>query len=545
MVTPSRRTESAKDKTDHKQQNQKYMNTETEIQYAGEATYCPEDNKLRLYVGRVPRDEYLKLRSQGWVALPKQRENGGGDFAATWTPERRQTALEYAGFIGDEDKGPAERAAERAERFSEYRDKRTFEAVGHADAYDAGPSAFGFQSQAKAEKAAQRHDRHAENAGDSWSKAEYWTSRTAGVIGHALYKSTPGVRMGRIKELEKHIRAIEKSRSNYATKFSQWQRIAALTDAEKQNALARHLAYYEHGDFTHPRTGEKSYLYAHTKEGHADPLNGAELAALWLSKNKPLGAEDSWLTHYRLRLAYESQMLAAAGGMLEQCDVLPGGKLGGKLIIKVSKSSVTKRATSCDVLGPKVSRWTYKASNIPGTEFAAYKLDLERMKPEFYTAPTPESLAELEKFNSDRKTNAPKSIKPPLINPTDVDAERLQAVFNERNAAQHARENPYGKDYEPAKVLRITQSAYSAASKGSYAKAETRGICAGGNVKLREWNIYSKESYAEAKRIGPAICEVRLANYDKNVIILTDKPQKPFPPQVWKEHEAAPAMAEA
>jgi len=41
------------------------------------ATYCPEDDKLRLYVGRVPRDEYERLRSEGWTALHKQRETGG------------------------------------------------------------------------------------------------------------------------------------------------------------------------------------------------------------------------------------------------------------------------------------------------------------------------------------------------------------------------------------------------------------------------------------------------------------------------------------
>jgi hypothetical protein len=159
--------------------------------FTGSATYSPEDNKIRLYVGRVPRDEYLKLRAEGWQALHKQRETGGGDFAAVWTPERRNTALAYAGFIGDEDKGPAERAAERAERFSGYRDKRTDEATGRADQFEAGPSAHGFQNAAKAERAAARHDRQAGRAVDAWEKAEYWTSRTAGVIGHALHVSAP------------------------------------------------------------------------------------------------------------------------------------------------------------------------------------------------------------------------------------------------------------------------------------------------------------------------------------------------------------------
>ena len=36
------------------------------------ATYCPEDDKLRLYVGRVPRDEYEALRAEGWQSTAKQ-----------------------------------------------------------------------------------------------------------------------------------------------------------------------------------------------------------------------------------------------------------------------------------------------------------------------------------------------------------------------------------------------------------------------------------------------------------------------------------------
>jgi hypothetical protein len=176
-----------------------------------QATYCPEDNKLRLYVGRVPRDEYEKLRADGWVSTPKQSEAGKGEFAATWTPSRRDTALEYGeGIILDEDAGPAERAADRAERFGGYRDKREGEATGHADRYDAGPAVHGYQSQARAERAAVRHDRVADRAGDAWSKAEYWTRRTAGVISHALYLSGPGVRMGRIKTLEAELRGMLK-----------------------------------------------------------------------------------------------------------------------------------------------------------------------------------------------------------------------------------------------------------------------------------------------------------------------------------------------
>ena len=87
--------------------------TPEQISSTGSATYCPEDNKLRLYVGRVPRPEYDALRAEGWTSTPKQ----GCDFVAHWTPERRDTAIAYGdGFIGDEDQSPAG-SADLATRF--------------------------------------------------------------------------------------------------------------------------------------------------------------------------------------------------------------------------------------------------------------------------------------------------------------------------------------------------------------------------------------------------------------------------------------------
>ena len=115
------------------------------------ATYCPEDDKIRLYVGRVPRDEYEALRKDGWTSTPKQN----CDFVAVWTPSREATALEYSGgTLEDEDQDPTDRAADRAERFSGYREKRTEEALQLADSYDQGPSHHGHQSHALATRRA-------------------------------------------------------------------------------------------------------------------------------------------------------------------------------------------------------------------------------------------------------------------------------------------------------------------------------------------------------------------------------------------------------
>jgi hypothetical protein len=444
------------------------MENETNTpEFSGSATYCPEDNKLRLYVGRVPRDEYLKLRAEGWQALHKQRETGGGDFAAVWTPERRDTALEYAGIIEDEDMGPAERAADRAERFAGYREKREGEAVSRADTYDAGPQAHGYQSQARAERAARRHDAIAGRAVDAWSKAEYWTSRTAGVISHALHKAAPGVRMGRIITLETELR---------------------------------------------------------------------KLRARWEGQDMNDRARD-WVAHYELRLAYENQMIEAEGGRLAAVEMVCGGFLYGKQIYKVNKSPATGRVTSVGIKVARVEGWTYRVENQPGTDYALAQFDTERLPPDAYRAPTAEELAEYEATRKAEKTAA-KAKKPapiPLVNPTDADAERLQALWNERNRAKGEERRARDKyaycpelEGEASTVLRITQATYSANSGGTYSRAETVHIAAGG---------VAMNTYATRSKYTPA-CKLRLSSggayMAPRIIILTDKPQKPLPAAVWE-----------
>ncbi len=492
------------------------------------ATYCPEDNKLRLYVGRVPRPEYDALRTEGWTATPKQ----GCDFVATWSPARVARCLQYADLIEDEDQGPEDRAADRAERFSEYRDKRSGEAHGHADRYDSGPSAHGFQSQARADRAVSRHDRIGTRAVDAWSKAEYWQRRTAGVIGHALHVSTPAVRMGRIKELETDIRRAEKSRNEYTACFERWKACADMTDTEEQTKRALSLAYLEHGDYTHPRTGKRTYLFAHTKaEESPDPLNGAELCALWLSRHSELGEEGEWLTHYRLRLAYELQMLEAQGGRAAHVEMEIGGWLGERQIYKVNKSSATGRVVSVYVrtLTHGLDRYGNEDPKAPKFRYA--KIETERLPADAYTPPTDEERAKFLDEIKSEKAAAPKAPPCPLINPTDEDAVRLVAIWNSERQAQRAADpmGKYKKDLELCEVRKMPQAFYSAHSKGAYAKAETKPLCAGG--KIQEpimWNRREKLTQT------PAICEIRTTGYEPlHVIVLTDKPQKPFPASVF------------
>lgn len=537
------------------------MNKQDLFAESNRATYCPEDDKLRLYVGRVPRDEYLALKAEGWVSTPKQ----DCDFVIVWGPDRYETCQSYAGIVEDEDMEPGERSADRAERFIGYREKREDDAGGLADRYDTGGSVHGFQSQQRAERAAARVDRIGDRAVDAWGKAEYWQRRTAGVIRHALHKSAPGVRMGRIKTLEAELRKREKSRAEYCERFARWVEIAQMTDPVEQTQAA--VMHCNHGgdghryDYKHPRP--ELVVNSHIRENgtslyslltyEAAPITGAEACAIYFEGRGQPSESDAWMDHLRLRIAYENQMLAEQGGRAAHVEMVKGGKLQGHVIWKVNKSTATGRVTSVAVLGPKVEGWTYKATNIPGTEYAEYQFDTERMAVDAYQPPDEESLAKLAKIEKEMKAarDERKSKLPPcpLINPTMEDAQRLVAIWNERGALMHAEAVRLHKTYgtfEPCAVKQTVQKTYSEASKGSYAKCETRGLCRDANLKDRFTGMYSGDREKRSKLIGPAVCEIRILTSSgyftpAHVIVLTDKPQKPLPAAVW---EALKAEAE-
>jgi len=530
------------------------MNNETEK--TGRATYSPEDNKLRLYVGRVPRDEYERLRAEGWTSTPKQ----SCDFVATWTPKRRDTALEYADLIEDEDMGPEERAVDRAERFGEYRDKRLNEATGHADRYESGPSAHGFQNAARAERAAARHDRIAGRACDAWSKAEYWQQRTAGVIAHALYKSNPGVRMGRIKTLEAEQRKNAAYLEDYKKRYRIWKKIAAMENPEEQTKAARGFTGSESGgwyDYKHPRTGKESCLWSHLTD-EKDPITGAEAASMWLARMTDPESEAfqntglmEWARHYELRLAYENQMLEAQGGRAAFVEMVPGGFIGGKQIHKVNKSHVTGRVVSVQVMGTHTGFTKESGYKKQETRPCLVTIETERLPEDAYRAPTEEELKAFEAARKAKKAAQPKTPTIPLINPTDKDAERLVALWNERRKAAHEAKNIYtsptaremhSKEFKPCVIERVTQAVYSANSKGAYARAETRGLCRDGKLRDKDSNLWSRDSERYERECGPIVCNIRIAGYEAyRVLILTDKPQKPLPAEVWKK---LPVVAE-
>lgn len=524
------------------------------------ASYSAEDNKLRLYVGRVPRSDYERLRSAGFVSTPKQ----DCDFVATWTPGREDIALSFLGDdqdIEDEDYSPQERAADRAERFSGYRDKRASEAGVSADTFEAGPQAFGHQNAARAQRQADRHDRHRTRSVSQWSKAEYWQARTQGVISHALYKASASVRRSRILRLEAEQRKHEKHREEYKTRYDGWQTVLTLggsDQAVKQQdgrpigfgtpawKLAYALANHGEGywDFPHPRTGRKTSIYSLLTDPQ-DPITPAEAAALWLDGKAAPDEPDSnnarWSDHYNNRLTYERAMLAEEGGTAGDAEMVPGGFIrGGRTrrvttdvnhggwhqIQQVFKSPATGKVTSVKVWGTHTGFTPESNYRKQETRPCLVRVNVERLPEDCYRAPTPEELEAFHKSvkesKAKKKATTPKA--PPLINPTKEDAQKLQDLWNAWEKEDHEQKRRCG-ECPISTILEMTQAQYSANSKGDYARFETSEISekteirngfrgTGGRVTVFKIRTASAPGYNYAAR---------------RVIVLTDKPQKPIP----------------
>lgn len=454
-------------------------------------SFSVEDNKMRLYsTSRLDAETYARVKAAGFRWAPKQELF----VAPAWSPAREDLLLELCGEIDDEDYSPEERAADRAERFSGYREKRIAEATAGADRYEAGPSAFGHQNRARAERQAARFDRVRTGAVSQWSKAEYWQQRTEGVIANALYKSSPSVRRGRILTLEAELRAI-------IARFTPNSEPPTIMEDEGKVKV-----------MVGPK-GRGSYFI------RLDSLEATK------------AAYGRAMAHLENRLTYERAMLAAEGGSATEAEMEVGGFItAGRRrqvtaqIHAITRSPVTKKVVSVKVMGLV----GYGENERPG--LVSY--NVQRLGEGAYRAPTAEEKEAFLKATAERKATekASKPKAPALINPTDEDAERLQAIWNAEAKARHGAHEAY-YPYKPTKVLRITQAIYSLNSKGSYARAETVEVLADGTLPKRQYGR-TIAGQPIAFKVRKAYGNTGSTSSAYAVIIITDKPQKPLPIEV-------------
>ena len=315
-----------------------------------DATYDPADDKLRLRASsRLDAETYARVKAAGFGWAPKQDL-----FYAVWTPAREDLLIELAGDIGDEETSLEERAAQRAERFETYKDKRAVDAEqarkavsAVADGIPLGqPILVGHHSERHARRDAEKIENGMRQAVRLWETSAYWQQRAAGAIRAAKYKELPAVRARRIKKLEAEKRKAEKDLGIQQARLRLWTKLHEPDSIKRKDGAETTFlerALHIVGCDRWARYG----LHTDLETGKITPE--ALQAEIVAAANTLIDHYGRWAAHLDNRLAYERAMLAADGGTVAdktgpekggacKCWVSRGTWL---FIQKVNKISVT------------------------------------------------------------------------------------------------------------------------------------------------------------------------------------------------------------
>jgi hypothetical protein len=316
------------------------MQTDTmpALGYGAEATYDPADDKLRLRtVSRLCAEDYQRAKAAGFAWAPKQ-----GCFFASWTPERADLLEEWCGEIQDEGSTLEERAAERAERFEGYSERREADGdAAHArvaaitDGIPLGqPILVGHHSERHARRDAKRIENGMRRAVKMWETAEYWQRRARAAVANAERKELPGVRTRRIAKLAADLRGFERDRDERRYFRELWEKLSRGETILRHKSTgelatlpecARYIALAESSGVPHR---------AAVKDPALDDTAVRAVAASAAEHYRTLEAErQRWVDHTEHRIAYEREalglegadasapLLYKAGGSVEYCGI--------------------------------------------------------------------------------------------------------------------------------------------------------------------------------------------------------------------------------
>ena len=309
-------------------------------EFLGTATYSPDDNKIRFYpFARLSPEDYTKATTYGF----KWASSQALFVAPMWTPDRQRLMLEWCGELGDEITSLAERAEDRAERFSEYSANREKEgdaaraaASRIADGIPFGqPILVGHHSERRARKDAQRIENGFRKSLALWETADYWKGRAAAAVQHAEYKARPDVRHRRIKTIEADKRKSEKSMTEAQELAQLWGLPLTLNVAITLSERG-YLRFME---------GDETISAYHALTRSVDPWPLERVAAQAVQVYQRGAARSAeWVKHYDNRLIYERAMLAADGGLpADQFDIQPGARVlvrhGWANVVRVTRKA--------------------------------------------------------------------------------------------------------------------------------------------------------------------------------------------------------------
>mgnify|MGYP001561036504 CR=1 FL=1 len=477
------------------------------------ATYSPEDNKLRLYAAaRLDAETYARAKALGFKWAPVQKLF----VAPAWSPAREDFLIELAGEIEPEGVTLAERAAEKAARMDTLAEKRRRDANAYSRAADAiserfaggQPILMGHHSQRRAEKDRDRMEGATRKAVKAAGLVNYWLYRAEGVEAHANYKSAPGVRARRIKTLLTDLRGLQGSLNNAARRAAYWREIRATNPTTEQ--VARLAGNCER---------DLGASYELCRAVDTGKITGAEFMEKAIS-----GAESvisgptlaRWIEHTLNRLAFE------------RAELGPVARYDGALSAVILQAFARTHGAE----SPKAEKtdfgWLVRSPvPLPHHLSAGPELELDAddwrdlMQSAGYEVPAKKDAAR------------GKSDLAPIINLTEADGARIQALWNARAVAAGVRGGGYQPEKRKSPLVRMTQAQYSARAAGTYGPCKTLDIGADG-LEVRP-PLHSKWADCKAFRVANTVARLRVFTGGremygaKSLVIISDKPGKAAP----------------
>jgi len=268
-----------------------------------DATYSPEDNKIRLYSSsRLDAETYERVKAAGFKWAPKQELF----VAPKWSPSREDLAIELAGEIVPEEMTLAERALAKAERLDELANKRHRQANAFqraaqelSEAFAHGqPILVGHHSEAKARRTQARMHSAMTNANKAEKLANYWLYRASGVEHHANRKNDPKVRASRIKTLLAELRDMQREVNHAHLCIATWEKITQ--DEAIKFAVGRSITTGSLSPWT---------LYSKVQDGSVSPQDARQQSIDAAKQTINSSYRQRYIEHALNRLSYERELL--------------------------------------------------------------------------------------------------------------------------------------------------------------------------------------------------------------------------------------------
>jgi len=381
-----------------------------EVEYA---TYNAQDDRLRIYSGKVSESLYAVLTTIGYLRAPAQ-----GCFYNAWSCTREDAALALCSDILDDDSSLEDRAADRALRFATYSDnagKRARSASAAADEiasrFEFGqPILIGHHSAKRALRDKERINQNMRRACEEFDRRDYWKDRAANAEHHAAHMTAVGTVINRIKKLESELRKRQKSQAESEAALRAWgvENITAEQAHRAANfySVSKCFPLSEYPRIEHTYEGMTS-LYSALD--FITPAQAQEIAVRVYLRS--IERDGRWVEHYENQLTYWKTFLVEEHGsniddqyQYQKCQWVVmnmWNRPSWGQILRVNRSRETKRITTLTIGSAKGNRhytdkWGYENikavfDHEPTLTEIAKALNIGESKPTaVYTPPQPD-----------------------------------------------------------------------------------------------------------------------------------------------------------